>query len=564
MFRRGTSYDGEYGFDWVEWQHEPKARHTAASAHHHKGNYDPITKVQGIDIANYTHWYDEHQQACVPAPGDLHAAFALQDEYDIAQVCGADYYVPWLSVLPGQTVKLQLVVEAFTTAPAAGTYLTFRPDKSGQYQVTVNGATDAQIRLVPTATPAAAQVLDVEIKCLKAGPAVTLVATNEQGTVLGQLNAVGNDHLHRLPVRLVYLVKDAAPPVPPLPPGSSRADVAQAALKAAAIEEAANRAAVQALEAAVQAVGLPAYLNAHALNQAGIQVVLEKPAKPLFVAFSASEWAGKFYDPATNCLTDYVYNKLVKDKLNKDVERQYKDSVLDKAFTAYVAKYEKAASFRGVIVCVSELNKPKSEGVGGVAHTTPVDFRFCLIFEQNKANKTTYAHEIAHLLGLEHMFWGQKEQDNFKITEGNWETRRDNVAKRKVRTLERKAAMAHNEAGVATVQNNITLLKAALADPNCSHRVEYQRMVVAKKKEIEAAQRINSGMAAEIKTDERQNGVDAKKTAQEAGVLKRNPFKWAFGSTGNIMDYSSKRNCFTRYQWAVMREDVKAFYGSAE
>ena len=46
-------------------------------------------------------------------------------------------------------------------------------------------------------------------------------------------------------------------------------------------------------------------------------------------------------------------------------------------------------------------------------------------------------------------------------------------------------------------------------------------------------------------------------------MRQRNQFKWVLKSTGNSMDYSDRAR-FARYQWAIMREDVKAFYGSAE
>ncbi|RZK48138.1 MAG: hypothetical protein EOO59_16995, partial [Hymenobacter sp.] len=173
------AYQGEYGFDWIRWQRDPARRN------------DEMTQVTGKPISSLAYCYDTHQQQYLPVAKDVHLRGKLQAEYQRLLVYGEDYYAGWLSLRPGQEVKLWLCVEALNKAPLHGDYLTFGAHP--HYQVTVNGQVNQAIRITPRAgtNPGHPQYEDVTIKCLHPCPDTALRVFDEQGQLVGQLNVLG-------------------------------------------------------------------------------------------------------------------------------------------------------------------------------------------------------------------------------------------------------------------------------------------------------------------------------------------------------------------------------------
>ena len=125
-YQRGPDYTGTYGFDWVDWQRN--------SANNPFTAYDRLTSVMGKGIGNYVQCYDPGLPAAGQQPATPpHYAPVNSDRqrfenelhkgYDKILVHSNDYYVPWLSLRPHQTVKLKLKVEFLNTDPVKTTNL---------------------------------------------------------------------------------------------------------------------------------------------------------------------------------------------------------------------------------------------------------------------------------------------------------------------------------------------------------------------------------------------------------------------------------------------------------
>ena len=231
-FVRGEPYAGEYGFDWMDWNLDPNPQDTN----------DWISKAMGVDIENFEYYYEAAKQEYVEVGKDPYLKRRLQEQYHQLLVYDNDYYIAWLSMRPGQEAKLRLQIEALNADPIAADFLTFEPHAS--YQVTVNGQVNEAVRITPAATQTKAQFVDITVKCLHPCTKTELYVRDEQGKRVGQLNVVDNTKTYRLPIRVIYLVKQGA---------ASSTDLAN-------------------LKSGFAALNLRKYLNENSLNQAQIQV----------------------------------------------------------------------------------------------------------------------------------------------------------------------------------------------------------------------------------------------------------------------------------------------------
>lgn len=204
---------------------------------------------------------------------------------------------------------------------------------------------------------------------LSACTSTALRVLDEKSVVVGQLNAVDNTKTYLLPVRVVYLVKDG--------PGAAKhlAD----------------------LQHKFDFLDLTSYLNKHLLNQAHIKVAFERTNHVHQLVFKEAEWAGKYYDVAHQWLNDYA-------RVANGV--RVKSFLLEKVLKMYSAKYEKpgTAPFRGILLVMTNLDKDPADKMGGVSRVRPVEFREAIIYGTNLTDQETYAHELAHAMGLDHTF----------------------------------------------------------------------------------------------------------------------------------------------------------------
>lgn len=527
-FVRGVPYAGEYGFDWMDWTRDPSPQNTN----------DWIAEAMGVPIASFEYCYDERKQEYVEVATDPYLKRRLQEQYPKRVVYDEDYYIAWLSLRPGQEAKLRLQIEALNADPAAADFLTFGAHAS--YQVTVNGQVNEAIRLAPTATPApagappgtGAQFVDITVRCLRPCPATALYVLDENGAIAGQLNVVDNTKTYHLPVRVIYLVKQGA---------ASSTDLAN-------------------LKSGFAALNLKKYLNENSLNQAQIQADFENTNQHFELTFDEDAWAKEgFFDKANNWFTDRVYT--TKDK---QVKTEY---ILQRFLAVYLERYEKKenAPFRGVLLFMTSLPKNKADNEGGVAFTFPEPSRQCIIFQPNLGNIGTYAHEIAHVLGLEHSFWEKKEQEAFLETKNNINIRKIIIEKNRAITQSNRNAIKHNtDLSIKPKEIEIKKYEELIKSSTYPYKKEAMEFIAKRRSEIDKTKSVNIKIQ---KTIDEAAAVEVEFKDIITSTLRifhNNPYKWHQNKTNCIMDYTSNRNSFYRFQWAVMQNDVIKFYGESE
>jgi len=324
LFRRGDyhggpAYTGTYGFDWVEWKRN--------SANNPTTSYDQLTSVMGTAISHFAECYDPGLPAAglqpatpphyVPVNSNRsHYEQELHRGYDKAIIHSNDYYVPWLSLRPHQTVKLKLEIAFLNKEPVKPTNL-FTVAAHPDYVVTINGqtnnapapATPAPTPVLSTTTssstlapaapapavmpirlpPVNKQVLDVTIECLRPSAATNLRVEDERKNLVGQLNIVDNTNVYELPLRVVYVLR-GVPHSKKDVPGSRTLYAPKGALAR--------------LQQPFEALDFITYLNTYTLNQALITCVLQapppstipgQPAPPFQVLIDEDYWKAQGY-----------------------------------------------------------------------------------------------------------------------------------------------------------------------------------------------------------------------------------------------------------------------------
>ncbi|WP_046245334.1 hypothetical protein [Hymenobacter terrenus] len=315
----------------------------------------------------------------------------LHKGYYKRQVQSNDYYVPWCSLRPHQTIHLKLEVTFLNSNAVQPTnWFTVLPDAN--YLVTINGQPNTgPMHLVPVDK----QVLDVTIECLHPAPETSLKIVDELGAAVGELTLAENQFAYELPVRVVYLLlgrpmnpKDPLGATPPRP------------LYAASPHAQAT------LQKGFEALDFLNYVNTHTLNQALITCVVTAPKPPL--------------TPPTTKLAPAYQVLLDEDQLKKD------GIVLGGLLqgganaTTYCEKVANATPgvgpFAGLTIFVHELDVPPPApgAVTNAAGTIfPVEAKTLIIYRTglSTGSQRTIAHELGHVLGLTHSFLDTNDAD---------------------------------------------------------------------------------------------------------------------------------------------------------
>ncbi len=183
------------------------------------------------------------------------------------------------------------------------------------------------------------------------------------------------------------------------------------------------------------------------------------------------------------------------------------NQLLDKFYEEFKKQHKEAANKRGIIVYLAPLKHSKSggpKGAGGYGDLGDIDAKHCVIFKSNLHHKESFAHEIAHVAGLEHSF-----RENNKLTERE--------------VFERNRFIEQVDEQINHMQEN-----------------SYSKKEIAKfwKKHKEMY----------------------KMSREDLNVYYRNPYKFKQGKTENFMDYYNTEKSFWKFQWKALQDDIIKFY----
>ncbi|MCC9074396.1 DUF4280 domain-containing protein [Flavobacterium sp. F-65] len=513
------TYDGEFGFDWLICD-----------------DSDNILKIQTDDISNLEYVFDDSKLEYVSVATVPSVKDKIKKDYKKTPL-NLHYYGYWLSLLQiNQEIKLNMICKPLKVGEDI-TKGEVSFVKNDFYEVTIDGQKNENIKYNPDGKPK-----EITVKCVQPSKQVDIIPTDKNKNQVGKIIAVENAKVFDLPVRLVCVVKDTP---------NKEAEISQliSDFKTNKIED---------------------YLNKNSLNQALIKTTVEIDNK-YRIAFDETSWDGTFYNKAGNYFTnrkDPAGGKVSYiDDDGQEQKNAKQEHILDKFLREYKNTFETdGKKFRGILLFISNINKDSNDHEGGVSRTQPVNFREAIVFASNLKNKATYAHEIAHALGLEHFFWRdieyKPELDGLKNSiKSNEEAKKSNNE-----TIEKnKKAKKTNSDIIKTRNEEIKKWKTEKAKPDYPYKKAAQERIDYLEKENANTAKINEKIDEYIKKSENYN-VDIDKTLKKQrenlDVYKNNKYKFKEKSTLNIMDYSSKTNIYTQWQWKIMQNDVRSYYGS--
>jgi hypothetical protein len=514
-----AGYNGEFGFDWLKCD-----------------DSDSVLKVQTDNIVNLEYVFDDLKQEYISVSTDSSIVNKIKKEYKKFPL-KLPYYIPWLSLLNvNQEIKLNMICKPVISGEdITNEEISFK--KNDFYEVMIDGQTNENIKYKPDGKPK-----EITIKCVKPTEEVSITAIDKNGKEIGKINTANNSKIYDLPVRLICVVKDT-------PNKEIEISKLIADFKSNQIEE---------------------YLNKNSLNQALIRTSIEIDSK-YRIAFDENNWNGKFYDKTNNFFIDRKDSSGGRvsyiDDDGDEIKEAKEEHILDKFLRDYKTTFEAdGIKFKGILLFLSNIKKDPNDKEGGVSRTTPVSFREAIVFETNLNKKSTYAHEIAHALGLEHYFWRDAEYKSELDELKNSIKSNEEAKKRNNDAIEKNKKAKRTNSNIINERNQeIKKWKTEKAKPTYPYKKEAQDRIDYLEKENAETVKINEKIDGYIKRNEEYNSnieKILKKQRENLDVYKNNKYKFKEKSTLNIMDYSSATNIYAQWQWKIMQKDVKSYYGS--
>lgn len=403
-------YNGEFGFDWVDVNPETME----------------IQEIQGVPFSDAEYFYKKGNSPqdlgdIIPVNQDKGGAIqAIQENYDLINFC--DYVdTPFILIKPHEQATLSL--EFFFEGESQDDYISITGDEYYDFEIKggeKNGKTTKK-KIV------AKEQLQLTINCSKESldKKYFFLHTGAKGPrEIGGLSMMENKEL-KLKFRVIALVSNEGNP-------NEKAKVLFKKFKNAGIKE---------------------YLNNNSLNQAGYAVEIENfeamdasKVDDYLYAFDKEAWGKEKYFAVDVKRTK---NVLGKDENGNDIwikeiqEGQLgdwivEDGVDENGNIKYKIKQQNDIDYITIDAYKKKLNdKLKNYDSGGIiilsdlectnittaaySKISPVDHYSLIVFADAIESKSTYAHELGHMLGLEHTFCDEdvlekrKKIDEYKI-----------------------------------------------------------------------------------------------------------------------------------------------------
>lgn len=414
-----TQYNGEYGFDWVD--------------------IDPISeeiqRIQDVDISNVEYFYKKGVSVndlgdIVPKSSDeTSAKTIIKENYkfsDSLKPCtNGRIDRPLVLIKPGQKISLSLEVNM----PAGGTLtdekIYLLDDDFYSFEM-VNGTKDAINKRTEIKISADKDVVELKIKCLKESPSETKYTILQENSTSGKKGIpVGGffmmeNKVLKLKFRVIALVSDDGDP-------NAKAKALFDKFKTSKIKE---------------------YLNENSLNQAGYEVEIENynemsnaDVDDYFYAFDKTDWTTKKYfaniikqkpdvDAAGFCKVaswDPVKKECANVPVSTDTITE-DDDIDNFAFGLYQEKLKKkipSQTYEGGAIILVDFESPSD--TSAFSRTNPLNNYKVFVYSTSIGEKDHYAHEIGHMLGLDHLFYTTKEMNSFNNSKNYYQTLKTNL-----------------------------------------------------------------------------------------------------------------------------------------
>jgi len=513
-FRRPSNYKGEFGFDWLRDEY-----------------IYPITSVNGIN-----------KELSLDIP-KLKTEYKTTDVTNPISPYQKDYYSSFLNIMLNQEVTLDIEVEELEalSLPDA-TEIIF---ESSNPKLTITPARIPLSTLIAgtklggtTTREYYSAVNQVKVKC--DGQAFT---KNEQIKVFAKLVDNGVESKKEVGKMMVMKNSDQA-----------KYTINVYVIKAFMSDNPLYSESVIDTEFAKIGglAGLEKYLNENSLNQGLIQVKLidKKNLKTLKIDLSTSTFnlANKGFN-TMNSKPDKEYEDLKGIITNPSPTKFEVDS--GKSVDLFNKQSNKLYGFDKENCILLYLCPLTTKDAGGSSYTYPLNNKHCIIFGKNLYDSQSYAHEIAHTLGLEHTFLDKDSSCNLiSLTdEKNKINQETNDFKRKVEEVKRKV--------------DAEWLK--YKQENNAYFTQYPSKIPEYKKPYDDNK---------VSLDKQFRDYE-KKQNERLSIVNNNNIRFIRAFTENIMDYwSDDTNCdgsrdvtgitkkisFNKYQWKIIQNEAKTYY----
>jgi hypothetical protein len=480
LFTPPLDYKGEFGFD---------------------GYKDELGKL-------LTHYYQNDQYVAVTAETD-----ALMNVYEtIPLVDGTEHVIPYVSALKNTTISLSLVMQETTPTESISPLEVIRVEKRDWMTITCS-KTPIKEQLIDSKTywelnyrslnVSGANGNTIQIKILSTlSKTERVLFFDGQNQIVGALNFVANE-VYKLPIKIVGLAKKYMSEATVESQNNAQAKAQQY------LNEIANiRTGIDTFISMLD-LKLADYLNNNSLNQASIQCEFERDANDNIVVhplyFPEIEWETQgYFESTSNWLRDSSTEK-------KDI--------LDKTYETCIANGLISNDYRGIVLVISAL---RGDDEGGKADLYSENGKIAMIFFSNIQNWATYAHEIAHVLGLSHSFY-----------------RDENTL------LNSYMNLIKNEIGFQNLNQNYIDKQQRALDNNLLTEEGRGDLEKAKQAQIASIAKLN-------------------RFRFSKSIYEINKFRFEKAKTTNIMDYSKQKYTFFHYQWKIMQNEIIQYYGYKE
>ncbi|WP_123868096.1 zinc metalloprotease [Chryseobacterium lactis] len=517
-FRRNASYKGEFGFDWMRDEY-----------------IYPMTAVGG---ANKELSLD---------PAQLKTEYKTTDVLNPVSPYGKDYYCSFLNLMLNQEAELDIEVEELETLATDATEIIF---ESSSPDLTINPSSIPLSTLIAggkknkplggtTSRDYYIAANQVKVKCNKA------LIKNEQIKVFAKLKDAASGTDDKKEVGKMMVMKNS---------DQSKYTINVYVIKAFISDNTTFGEAVIDTEFAKIGglSGLEKYLNENSLNQGLIQVKLidKKDSKTLKIDLSTNTFnlVNRGINPRTNTPDD-EYESL-KGIITSIGPTSFEvDS--GKSVNLFNKQMNKLYNFNQEKCILLYLCPLKTKDAGGSAYTIPLNNKHCIIFGTNLFDPQSYAHEIAHTLGLEHSFLSKDSSCNL-VSLIDEKRNADNEVEKYRREVNRAKTDID---GQWTRYRNSNL---AYFTQHPDKEGEYKKPYEDAKQKLTRKFTEYQG----LKNDEK-------------SLIDKNNVRFQRAYTENIMDYwGDDTNCdgtidvrgiadklsFNKFQWKIIQNEAKTYY----
>lgn len=411
--RLKESYNGEFGFDWVDVNPDTK----------------DLEKIQDVDFSNVDYFYKKGA-----TDGDLGniiekntdetgAKTAIQEHYQFNKMC-KHIDLPYVLIKPQQEITLSAEIIS-----CDGTFnqdeIKITGDDFFEFEI-IGGEKEGKTAKIKVSK---AGKIDFKVKCLKDVATEKRYEFFHSSATITDLNIGGivlmENKVLKLKFRVIALVSSDGSP----------ADKAKALFKKFKDND------------------IKKYLNENSLNQAGYEVEIENQTMfdaidtidvdDYLYSFDKEEWkTKKYYNTqerekykldsrgygtkkpngtwevekynaevlVENYDVEIIDSKTGQRKTENKINQQ--DNIILENYKQKLKSKNKTIYEDGYIILCDFLSSDKS--TGAYSRTSPLSHYALIVYSSNTDSKDTYSHEIGHMLGLQHSFYTDKEKESYK------------------------------------------------------------------------------------------------------------------------------------------------------